>query len=131
MAELDGTQIERLRRALDARSSELLAEIADELRASGDERHAELAGQVLDSGDESVADLLADTNAAMLGRHMAEVREIEAARRRISDGSYGACVECADDIPLERLEVYPSAARCVPCQSKHERLYARETHSSL
>ena len=42
--------------------------------------------------------------------------EIEAARARMADGSYGRCVDCADQLSLERLEVLPHAARCVSCQ---------------
>lgn len=42
--------------------------------------------------------------------------EIEAAFARVRDGSYGCCRGCAKAIPVERLEILPYAALCVPCQ---------------
>jgi DnaK suppressor protein len=41
--------------------------------------------------------------------------EIEAGQARLADGSYGRCVECSTQLPLERLEVLPYVARCLPC----------------
>lgn len=43
--------------------------------------------------------------------------EIEAALTRIEVGSYGTCVRCGSAIPVERLELRPSADTCVPCTS--------------
>ena len=43
--------------------------------------------------------------------------QVEAAKVRLADGSYGVCVGCGQQIPVERLEVRPCADRCVPCAS--------------
>ncbi len=43
--------------------------------------------------------------------------QVEAAKVRLADGSYGVCVGCGQQIPVERLEVRPFADRCVPCAS--------------
>lgn len=32
---------------------------------------------------------------------------------RVEDGSYGKCVECGEDIAIERLRAYPSAKICM------------------
>jgi DnaK suppressor protein len=45
----------------------------------------------------------------------AALAEIEAARRRLIEGSYGRCVDCGSSLPIERLEVLPSVALCVAC----------------
>jgi RNA polymerase-binding transcription factor DksA len=50
------------------------------------------------------------------------LRALEAARRRLADGSYGRCVACGRDIEFDRLIAYPAAARCLGCQDSHERL---------
>jgi DnaK suppressor protein len=42
---------------------------------------------------------------------------IEAALDRMNRGRYGACVECAAPIPLERLEILPAVALCTTCQA--------------
>jgi DnaK suppressor protein len=40
---------------------------------------------------------------------------IEAAERRLGDGSYGICERCGHAIPGERLEARPTALTCVGC----------------
>lgn len=42
--------------------------------------------------------------------------EVLAALRRIENGGYGRCVDCGRELPEERLEARPEAARCVDCQ---------------
>ena len=42
--------------------------------------------------------------------------DVESALARISHGSYGRCAHCGTTMPLERLEVLPQAALCMPCQ---------------
>ena len=56
---------------------------------------------------------LADLNLAIVDRHVLELRDIEAARARIADRTYGACVDCGDDIAPERLRAWPTAKRCL------------------
>lgn len=45
----------------------------------------------------------------------AELRSIEAALRRIKDGTYGDCVRCGEEIVDARLETVPTAALCRNC----------------
>ncbi|MEU0156527.1 TraR/DksA family transcriptional regulator [Micromonospora fulviviridis] len=40
------------------------------------------------------------------------------ALRRMSEGTYGVCERCGQDIPRARLEILPSARFCVPCQQR-------------
>ncbi len=35
------------------------------------------------------------------------------------------CIDCGEQIEPNRLRAMPTAARCVACQSRHERLYGR------
>lgn len=41
--------------------------------------------------------------------------EIEAARARVDDGTYGRCEVCGSDIPDGRLEARPAARTCMHC----------------
>jgi DnaK suppressor protein len=41
---------------------------------------------------------------------------IEAAPRRIAEGTFGLCAACGDDIPRKRLEALPWTDRCLRCQ---------------
>lgn len=121
----------QLKQSLEKRRQLLLEEIRDELARSGEQHYVDLAGRVPDLGDESVADMLADLDAAMVDRQVVEVRAIEATLKRLAAGNYGACADCGADIPLERLRAYPTAARCVSCQSVHEKTFAHEGNPSL
>ncbi len=48
-------------------------------------------------------------------RRRARVVRIDAALKRIDDGSYGECLECGEPIPPRRLEIDPAVALCVSC----------------
>jgi RNA polymerase-binding protein DksA len=118
-------QLNELRRTLERRREALLEELKRGAARMRDERFAELAGPVHDLGDESVAALLSDLDQPELSRDLAELRDIEAAHRRLADGAYGICVDCGADIGFERLLAEPSASRCIDCQRQHEKTYRR------
>ena len=50
-----------------------------------------------------------------------ELAQIEAALRRIEEGTYGICEVCGEPIPLKRLRFLPYATKCVKCKSMEER----------
>lgn len=121
----------QLRQVMDERCRLLLGEIRDELASSKDQHYIDLAGLVTDLGDESVASMLADLDAALVDRQIAEVREIDTALKRIDSESFGLCVDCGGEIAFERLQAYPTAQRCVACQAVHEKTYAHEGKPSI
>ena len=131
MAAFTADQAAQLKQSLEKRRQLLLEEIRDELTRSGEQHYVDLAGRVPDLGDESVADMLSDLDAAIVDRQIIEVRTIETTLKRLSSGDYGACADCGADIPLERLRAYPTAARCISCQSVHELTYAHEGRPTL
>ncbi len=49
-----------------------------------------------------------------------EVARIDAALQRIEAGTYGACVDCGAEIPLERLRALPFALRDTDCSEAYE-----------
>ena len=53
-------------------------------------------------------------------RREAMLRNIEAALKRIDDGTYGHCRDCDEPINPRRLEFDPTALRCIECESKLE-----------
>jgi DnaK suppressor protein len=63
----------------------------------------------------------ADRSQAVLEAAQRQRTEVMNALGRIEDGAYGRCVDCGDNVPDGRLEAKPEAARCVRCQSKHDR----------
>lgn len=124
-------QLNELKQKLQQRWDDLKEVIRQELLESDDERYIELAGQVHDLEEESVADLLVDTELAVIGLHIKEVREIEQALMRMGSGSYGYCNECGEPIDFLRLKAYPTATRCVRCQDIFEKTHAGNSSPSL
>ncbi len=60
---------------------------------------------------------------AMNEHETAELAAIDAALERLAQGLYGQCSDCGVDIPLERLQAYPMALRCIGCQTQAEKAH--------
>jgi DnaK suppressor protein len=54
-------------------------------------------------------------------RESTELGLVDAALRRIENGSYGLCIDCGVKIPTARLHAAPEASRCIACQEKTEK----------
>jgi RNA polymerase-binding transcription factor DksA len=44
-----------------------------------------------------------------------EIHQIQEALKRISEGTYGICAHCGEDIDPKHLEALPTATRCISC----------------
>jgi DnaK suppressor protein len=88
----------------------------------GQVSRAEAAAQARDqqSDDWAKADAERDLTVALEERESAELVAIDEALQRLSDGSFGLCVDCGVSIPTARLHANPTAMRCVACQDKQE-----------
>jgi RNA polymerase-binding transcription factor len=49
------------------------------------------------------------------------LRQVKAALRRVRDGSFGTCIDCAWPINPNRLAAVPWASRCIQCQEAADR----------
>jgi RNA polymerase-binding protein DksA len=115
---------ERFRTALldeRRRVEHALATLRDEHRGSLDDEVEEIAA----TSDNH----LAETATATLGREIdytlgensgQVLAAIDAALKRIEEGTYGTCVSCGEQIRYERLEATPWAALCIDCKRKAE-----------
>ena len=56
-----------------------------------------------------------------INRQMKLISKIDAALKRIKDGTYGFCQETAEPIGLKRLMARPVATLCISAQEKHEK----------
>jgi len=120
MTRLSDSQRETIQRLLDERESELQGEV----RAANEEaaeRPAALGPEVGDAVDVGDARYAAGMAHVDKQRDQEELMAIDAARGRLADGTYGECVDCGQDIPIERLKAQPTALRCVPCQTRYEK----------
>ncbi len=73
-----------------------------------------------DIGDMSSIDVLADTGLAVTDILRERLSMMDAAERKLTEGSYGVCEDCGEEIDEERLRVQPYAIRCIKCQTRRE-----------
>ena len=114
------------------RFRDVLLEERNRVAAAIENLHEDHKGSMADeSGEEAVFDNhLADTATETYDRELDYTLEensehvlsdIDAALKRIEDGTYGVCTNCAKQIPEERLEARPWATLCIGCQRDRER----------
>lgn len=93
------------------------------LHGSNDPARRALANHLDQVSDwiEAEANIFTDADIALLGHELAALRDIDAALRRIADGSYGTCTVCGEPIDLGRLEAEPAARICSACKDAFEK----------
>ena len=118
------TRYNELKKMLEERRRELLSEVQGKIRdvraESGKER------DVLDQGESSEVDIQEDIEFALIQMKSETLTKIDAALRRLEDGTYGDCFECGDQISEARLRALPFAVRCKDCEEARETAEQRE-----
>jgi DnaK suppressor protein len=71
-----------------------------------------------DALDETQFAAARELSTRTLERESGVLREVRAALDRIADGTYGACLECEEEIGPKRLEAMPWATLCIACQEE-------------
>lgn len=57
-----------------------------------------------------------EVNDSLVAGARTALREVVDALQRMESGRYGSCRDCGAPIELERLELLPQVALCIPCQ---------------
>jgi DnaK suppressor protein len=113
-----------LRLMLEDRRRELMNEVHGKIRdvrADGNKER-----EVLDQGESSEVDIQEDIEFALIQMKSETLNKIDAALRRLEEGSYGNCFECGDEISPARLRALPFAVRCKDCEEARETAERRE-----
>jgi RNA polymerase-binding transcription factor DksA len=95
---------------LNALTAEFDSIVVASLGANGDDEH-DPEGATVAFERERTAALRAQTE-AYLG-------DLDRARARVTDGTYGTCRSCRKPIAAERLQVLPATELCVACSARH------------
>ena len=114
-------QKESLKQLLLAQKVQLLDKMGQE--RGGLNSRAEAAA-ALASTEQSHAQNMTERDAAFaLQEHdIEELEATELALMRITQGTYGLCLACETEIPITRLLAFPSAMRCIKCQTVLEKV---------
>jgi DnaK suppressor protein len=118
------SRYDELNKMLEYRRRELMNEVQGKIRDAradgGKER------EVLDQGESSEVDIQEDIEFALIQMKSETLNKIDAALRRLDDGTYGDCFECGEEIAQPRLRALPFAVRCKDCEEARETAEQRE-----
>jgi DnaK suppressor protein len=109
-------QREYFRRKLVAWRDEIMREAQETLAHLQED-----GGQAPDVADRATTESERSIELRTRDRQRKLVAKIDAAMRRIEDGSYGFCEETGEPISLKRLEARPIATLSIEAQERHER----------
>jgi len=113
-----------LRKMLEDRRRELMTSVQGKIRDVRAEGSKDR--EVLDQGESSEVDIQEDIEFALIQMKSETLNKIDAALRRLEEGSYGDCFECGDEISEARLRALPFAVRCKDCEEARETAEQRE-----
>lgn len=121
---MDKATENELRQGLEHRRQELTQVVREHL-LSGDylgSVQTNIDDGAKDEGDASVIDVAEDMTLERSVSEALELAEVQRALERMDRGEYGICIDCGEEIPVERLKVLPTATRDVACQERYEAL---------
>jgi len=131
MTKITKQQIDVLQKIMELELESLVDETQQEMDPQLKASINEINGGAADVDDEAVADTIVDVDNAIIGMHLQKARDLNTALDRIQTGTYGICIDCGDDISFERLTAYPTAKRCIICQSRREKTRANRPASTI
>ncbi len=123
MANFTDNQLAQLKTALQQRYLELQNEVRNELAHTQDMENFDVTEYLNNIPD--------DIDTALVDRQISEMRELEMSMKYLSELEFGDCIDCGNEIGFERLIAYPSAQRCVICQSQYEKAFPQGPNPSL
>jgi len=115
-------EVGQIRAILRSRFEDLNTEYEEAFAANHRLRLVEIGDAAGDDQADSGSKTAERDAATSLLRTLLDRRtQAEHAMQRLDDGTYGNCEGCSNPIPVERLEVFPSATTCVHCKTNRER----------
>jgi DnaK suppressor protein len=109
---------DELRKMLENRLYELRRDVHGRMRdARIDSLHER---QAIDQGETSELDTQDELQFALIQMKAETLNKIDAALRRLDEGTYGRCFECGNEITQKRLRALPFAVRCKDCEESRE-----------
>ncbi len=114
---MNDKQLEYFRNKLVTWRDELLAESQETINNLKEENWREP-----DLSDRASLETEAGVELRTRNRYLKLIGKIDAALKRIEDGTYGYCEETGEPIGIKRLEARPIATMTIEAQERHERM---------
>ena len=81
--------------------------------------------QAADTMDQTQLAVERELAISRLDRDYSVLQNLDAALRRMEDGTYGRCVHCEDEISPKRLHAVPWTSLCLRCQEEFDSRQSR------
>jgi DnaK suppressor protein len=109
---MDRKAITRFRKSLEGRHRELRVGVAEAQKEMLTAQH----DYGKDDGDRANISLARELHLGQKSRDRALLSAVDAALKRISEGTFGECLNCGQEINAKRLEALPWVRYCITCQ---------------
>jgi DnaK suppressor protein len=115
---MEKQKLEHYRKVLETRRLNLRESVA---RSEEDGRAAQMTDSAQDIADRAASSYQKEFLFARSNSDRQFLQMVERALSNISEGTYGECEQCGNEINERRLEAVPWARHCIACQEKQER----------
>ena len=109
---MDRKSIQRFKKSLQVRHRELRSGVAQAQKNLRIAQH----DHGKDEGDRANTSLAREIDLAQKSRDRALLASVDAALKRINEGTFGNCLNCGQEINAKRLEALPWVRYCITCQ---------------
>jgi DnaK suppressor protein len=109
---MDRKSLERFKKSLQVRHRELQLGLAQ----TQQKLHTAQLDYGKDEGDRANTSLAREIDLAQKSRDRALLASVDAALKRINEGTFGNCLNCGQEINTKRLEAIPWVRYCIKCQ---------------
>ncbi|MDR1959800.1 MAG: TraR/DksA family transcriptional regulator [Planctomycetaceae bacterium] len=116
--EKDALMLEKFRTLLMKRRAEILQSLRDDHHEIDEESKSIGVGDMVDSA-QGTAEFELNFRLAEFGSR--ELGQIDIALQKMTEGTYGICEICGENISLARIKALPFADKCIKCQQECEK----------
>lgn len=115
---MDKQQQQEFKAILETRREEILKQLESIGSRGGDSSQGPEFPEYGDALEDNAAEVADYANTVSMERDMAEnLSDVDAALKKIEDGTYGICNYCGQPIEIERLKARPESTSCVKCKN--------------
>ena len=125
MAGMDKKDLEKFKELLEKIRARLAGDLKhlenDSLNTNQREASGDLSGYSFHMADMATDNFDREFTLGLASNEQQTLNTIDDAIRKIDDGTYGTCEECAKMITMKRLAAMPHARLCIKCQEIEEK----------
>lgn len=117
--------LQEFKKIVNKRKEEILAEIKhiseDTLKKSQKDASGDISGYTYHMADVATDNYDREFSLVLASNERELFFALEAAMKKIEEGTFGICEDCKDLIAKNRLKAVPYAQLCIKCQKKREK----------